>query len=75
MAGRSHGSLGTQEDELAAGCVDPAIGRIREVFVHIAATLTREVRAGGMPPGAWPADALSEVQAAMYQPVYGDYVL
>jgi len=35
----------------------------------------RELRAEGMPPGPWPADALSEVQAAMCQPVYGDCVL
>ena len=74
VAARTLASL-AQEDELAAGCVYPAIGRIREVSVHIAAAVTREVRAEGMPPGAWPADALSEVQAAMYQPVYGDYVL
>jgi len=60
-------------DELAAGCIYPAIGRIREVSAHIAAAVIHQVRAEGTTPDRCLADPVGEAQAAMYRPVYGNH--
>jgi malate dehydrogenase (oxaloacetate-decarboxylating)(NADP+) len=61
------------EDDLAAGRLYPALTRIREVSVEIAAAVAREARRSGLATVDLP-DNLEEVIASqMYQPVYPHY--
>jgi len=62
------------EDDLALGRVYPALSRIREVSVRIAAAVADEAHRTGLARRARPADLEADIRARMFVPVYRDYV-
>jgi malate dehydrogenase (oxaloacetate-decarboxylating)(NADP+) len=72
-AARTLASLVEPED-LAVGRVYPALTRIRDVSVRIAAAVAAEAHDAGLARAARPADLLADIQARMFDPVYRDYV-
>jgi malate dehydrogenase (oxaloacetate-decarboxylating)(NADP+) len=72
-AARTLASLVEPED-LAVGRVYPALTRIRDVSVRIAAAVAAEAHDAGLACAARPADLLADIRARMFDPVYRDYV-
>ena len=61
------------EDDLAAGRLYPALSRIREVSVQIAAAVAREAQRSGLAGVDLPEDLEQAIASLMYQPVYPHY--
>jgi malate dehydrogenase (oxaloacetate-decarboxylating)(NADP+) len=61
-------------EELAAGCVYPALSRVREVSVRIAAAVASAAWDRGLAERPRPECVEAEVRAEMHEPVYADYV-
>jgi len=62
------------DDDLALGRVYPALSRIREVSVRIAATVAEEAHRAGLARRPRPADLEADIRARMFVPEYRDYV-
>jgi len=73
VAARTLASMVTEND-LALGRVYPDLNRIREVSAAIAVAVAEVAFARGLARLSRPADLVSHVAAAIYQPQYHDYV-
>ena len=73
LAARTLASLVTDED-LAKGRVYPALTRIREVSLAIAAAVATRAYEAGLARTARPDDVVAHVRACMFEPEYRDYV-
>jgi len=62
------------EEDLAMGRIYPALSKIREVSVKIAAAVAEEVHREGLARLPRPADIEADIRARMFQPVYRNYV-
>ncbi len=58
--------------DLAVGRVYPALTKIREVSLRIAAAVAAEAHATGLARVARPADLAADIRARMFEPVYRD---
>jgi malate dehydrogenase (oxaloacetate-decarboxylating)(NADP+) len=72
-AARTLASLVLPSD-LELGRIYPSLTRIREVSAHIGAAVAEVAFQDGLAGVARPADVLGMVKAAMWQPVYREYV-
>lgn len=63
-----------QPEDLAVGRVYPALARIREVSLQIAAAVAREAYDRGLSPRERPDDIVAEIRDCMFYPVYREYV-
>jgi malate dehydrogenase (oxaloacetate-decarboxylating)(NADP+) len=72
-AARTLASLVLPSD-LELGRIYPSLTRIREVSAHIGAAVAEVAFKDGLAGVARPADLLGMVKAAMWQPVYREYV-
>lgn len=61
-------------DDLAVGRVFPALSRIREVSLHIAAAVADVAYARGLTQAAKPTDLVAHIRSLMYEPEYPRYV-
>ena len=61
-------------DDLALGRIYPALSRIREVSVKIAAAVADEAHRAGLARRPRPVDPEADIRARMFNPVYRDYV-
>jgi malate dehydrogenase (oxaloacetate-decarboxylating)(NADP+) len=59
--------------DLAVGRVYPALTKIREVSLCIAAAVAAEAHNTGLARAARPADLLADIQARMFDPVYREF--
>ena len=62
------------DEDLALGRIYPALSRIREVSVKIAAAVADEAHRAGLARRPQPADLEADIRARMFEPVYRDYV-
>ena len=62
------------DGDLALGRVFPALSRIREVSVQIAAAVADEAHREGLARRPRPADIEADIRARMFVPEYQDYV-
>jgi malate dehydrogenase (oxaloacetate-decarboxylating)(NADP+) len=62
------------QSDLERGSLYPALPRIREVSVHIAAEVAQVAYRRGLATGEAPNDVLAHVQSHMYEPRYTHYV-
>ena len=60
--------------DLDLGRVYPALTRIREVSVRIAAAVAAEAHDTGLARAAPPDDLIADIRARMFEPVYREYV-
>jgi malate dehydrogenase (oxaloacetate-decarboxylating)(NADP+) len=72
-AAKTLASLVTQED-LALGRIYPAISKIREVSVRIAAAVAEEAHCSGYARRPRPDDVEADIRRRMFEPRYRDYV-
>jgi malate dehydrogenase (oxaloacetate-decarboxylating)(NADP+) len=61
-------------EELARGTLLPALERIRELSIQVAAAVVRVAVAEGLSSVAMPDDVAAWVRERVYQPVYPSYV-
>ncbi len=62
-----------EPSDLAVGRVFPALTRIREVSLSIAAAVAAEAHDAGLARAARPADLRADIQARMFEPAYREY--
>jgi malate dehydrogenase (oxaloacetate-decarboxylating)(NADP+) len=62
-----------EEDDLAVGRVYPALSRIREVSLKIAAAVASEAQRSGVAGSVLPAELEDALREQMYQPIYPHY--
>ena len=62
------------EEDLALGRVYPALSKIREVSVKIAAAVAGEAHRAGLARRPPPADLEADIRARMFEPAYREYV-
>ena len=72
-AARTLASL-VEPDDLALGRVYPALTRIREVSLRIAAAVAAEAHDNGLARAARPDDLMADIRDRMFDPVYPEYV-
>lgn len=72
-AARTLASL-VQPEDLAIGRVYPALTKIREISVQIAARVAAVAHDAGLARVARPANLAQDIRDRMFQPVYQDYV-
>ena len=59
--------------DLAVGRVYPALTKIRDVSLRIAAAVAAEAHNTGLARVARPADLIADIQARMFEPVYREF--
>lgn len=76
MIGAAAESLADQvsDEELGAGMVYPAIGRLREVSRHVAAAVMRQAAADGVADSVEQDEIEARLDAAVWYPDYPEYV-
>ena len=61
-------------EDLSQGRIYPALSRIREVSIRIAAAVAEVAYRRGLTPKARPSDLVDSIRSQMYQPDYRSYV-